>query len=153
MKHLKATLISHLVVEFLERMVLVFLLCRTSRICLLYRAELYGALRAVEVAHQMNWNNLWLKTDSTLVVLTFKNPDLHVTRSLRNRWHNALIILRKMNFIVSHIFRESNQVADNVANHGLALNSIMFWQDLPLFIKDSFDKNKLGLATYKVSSS
>jgi hypothetical protein len=29
----------------------------------------------------------------------------------------------------------------------------MFWQDLPLFIKDSFDKNKLGLATYKVSSS
>jgi hypothetical protein len=49
---------------------------------------------------------------------------------------------------VSHIFREGNQVVDSLANHGLALNSIMYWQELPLFIKDSFDNNKLGLTNY-----
>jgi hypothetical protein len=25
------------------------------------------------MAHQINWNNLWLETDSTLVILAFKN--------------------------------------------------------------------------------
>jgi hypothetical protein len=36
-----------------------------------FLAELHGALRAIEVAHQMNWRNLWLETDSALVVLAF----------------------------------------------------------------------------------
>jgi hypothetical protein len=43
-----------------------------------YLAELQGALRAIEVAHQMNWKNLWIETDSVLVVLAFKNLNLHV---------------------------------------------------------------------------
>jgi ribonuclease HI len=116
-----------------------------------YLAELQGALRAIEVAHQMNWKNLWIETDSVLVVLAFKNPNLHVAWSLRNRWNNALVLLRQMNLIVSHIFREGNQVADCLANYGLSLSSIKFWQVMPLFIKDTFDKNKLGLANYRTS--
>jgi hypothetical protein len=56
-----------------------------------------------------------------------------------------------MNLIVSHIFREGNQVADCLANYGLSLSSIKFWQVMPLFIKDTFDKNKLGLANYRTS--
>jgi ribonuclease HI len=117
-----------------------------------YQAELQGALRAIEVAHQMNWNNLWLETDSSLAVLAFKNPDFLVTWSLRNRWHNALIILRQMNFVVSHICREGNQVADSLANYGSTLNSVLFWHNLPLFVKDSFERNKLGFANYRVTS-
>jgi ribonuclease HI len=116
-----------------------------------YLAELQGALRAIEVAHQMNWKNLWIETDSVLVVLAFKNPNLHVAWSLRNRWHNAHVLLRQMNFIVSHIFREGNQVADCLANYGLSLSSIMFWHEMPLFIKNTFEKNKLGLANYRTS--
>jgi ribonuclease HI len=118
-----------------------------------YHAELQGALRAIEVAHQMNLNNLWLETDSSLVVLAFKNPDFLVTWSLRNRWQNVLTKLRQMNFIVSHICREGNQVADSLANYGLNLNSILFLHDLPLFVKNSFDRNKLGLANYRFSFS
>jgi ribonuclease HI len=117
-----------------------------------YHAELQGALRAIEVAHQMNWKNLWLETDSELVVLAFKNPDFHVAWALRNRWHNALVLLRQMNFVVSHIFREGNVVADCLANYGLSLNSVLFWHSPPLFIKDSFVKNKLGLVNYRVVS-
>jgi isoprenylcysteine carboxyl methyltransferase (ICMT) family protein YpbQ len=92
----------------------------------------------------MNWKNLWIETDSVLVVLAFKNMNLHVAWSLRNIWHNAIVLLRQMNFIVSHIFREENQVADCSANYGLSLSSIMFWHEMSLFIKDTFDKNKLG---------
>ncbi|KAK2364505.1 hypothetical protein QL285_089371 [Trifolium repens] len=116
-----------------------------------YLAELQGALRAIEVAHQMNWKNLWIEIDSVLVVLAFKNPDIHVAWSLRNRWHNAQVLLRQKKIIVSHIFREGNQVVDCLANHGLSLNSIMVCHEMPLFIKDSFEKNKLGLAHYKTS--
>jgi hypothetical protein len=56
-----------------------------------------------------------------------------------------------MNFIVSHIFREGNQVADCLANYGLSLSYIMFWHEMPLFIKNTFEKNKLGLANYRTS--
>jgi hypothetical protein len=55
-----------------------------------------------------------------------------------------------MDFIVSHICREGNQVADDLANHGSSLGSIMFWQNLPLFAKNSFDKNKFGFANFRV---
>jgi ribonuclease HI len=38
-----------------------------------YFAELCGAMRAIELAHQRNYINLWIETDSILVVLAFKN--------------------------------------------------------------------------------
>ncbi|GAU38423.1 hypothetical protein TSUD_396030 [Trifolium subterraneum] len=44
-----------------------------------YQAELCGVIRAIEIAHQMNWRNLWLETDSALVVLAVNNPSSHVT--------------------------------------------------------------------------
>jgi ribonuclease HI len=71
--------------------------------------------------------NLWLETDSELVVSAFKDPNRLVTWSLRNRWNNALGLIRHMNFVISHTFREGNAVADRLANHGLTLNSVMFW--------------------------
>ena len=84
------------------------------------------------------------------MVQAFSNPNFLVTWSLRNRWNNALFLLRHMNFVVSHIFREGNHVADGLANYGLNLSSIMYWHSIPLFIKDSFDKNKLGFANYRI---
>jgi hypothetical protein len=60
---------------------------------------------------------------------------------------------RHMNFMVSHIFREGNQVADLLANHGLAISSIIFWNYLPLFAKNCFDKNKLGSPSFRVCTS
>jgi ribonuclease HI len=50
-----------------------------------FQAGLCGTLRAIEVAHIMNWNNIWLETNSALVVLAFKNINSNVTWNLRNR--------------------------------------------------------------------
>jgi hypothetical protein len=57
-----------------------------------------------------------------------------------------------MNFVVSHIFREGNVAADSLANHGLVLNSVLFWHDPPDFIKEDLFKNKLGFANFRFVS-
>ncbi|MCH89899.1 ribonuclease H protein, partial [Trifolium medium] len=70
-----------------------------------FQAKLCAAMRAIEVAYSMNWNNLWLESDSELVVQAFKNTNFMVAWNLRNRWHNVKFLLSRMNCIVSHIYR------------------------------------------------
>jgi ribonuclease HI len=110
-----------------------------------YFAELCGAMRAIEIAFQNNWHNIWIKTDSTLVASAFQSPNRTVPWVLRNRWKNVLHMVDSMNCIVTHIFREGNQVADLIANHGLNLASIVYWQVASLFIRDCFDKKQVIL--------
>ncbi|XP_058776007.1 uncharacterized protein LOC131650311 [Vicia villosa] len=70
-----------------------------------YWAELSGAILAIEIARQKNWTNLWLETDSKLVVLAFSKPDI-VPWTLRNRWENVIHHTRSINFSITHIYRE-----------------------------------------------
>jgi ribonuclease HI len=115
-------------------------------------AELCGAMRAVKFAFHNNWHNIWIESDSTLVVSSFKNPDRAVPWVLRNRWKNVLHMVNNMNCIVTHIYREGNQVADLFANHGLSLASIVHWHLPPLFIRGCFAKNKLGIPCLRICS-
>ncbi|KEH37145.1 hypothetical protein MtrunA17_Chr2g0294011 [Medicago truncatula] len=52
------------------------------------KTELCGAMRAIGVASQKQWNFLWLETDSMLVVQAFKSSIL-VPWQVRNRWNNV----------------------------------------------------------------
>jgi ribonuclease HI len=113
-----------------------------------YHAELCGLMRAVEIAKDMNWSNIWFESDSTLVVLATKKPD-KVPWEIRNRWNNAMTMIRSMNYIVTHIYREGNHVADSLANQALSLNSFTVWHDAPLFIGEHYAKNKLGWPSYR----
>jgi ribonuclease HI len=118
-----------------------------------YVAELSGAMRAIEIAFQKNWTHLWIESNSSSVVAAFKNSDTQVAYSLRNRWKNVLFMVSEMNCVITHIYREGNQVADLLANFGLSVPSLAFWTDIPLFIRDSFDKNKLGIPSFRFCSS
>jgi ribonuclease HI len=81
-------------------------------------AELCGAMTAIEIANSRNWQNLWLKSDSKLVVMTFNLVAL-VPWELGNRWMNCTKITRRMNFVVSHVlYRERNQCDDGLATIG-----------------------------------
>lgn len=73
---------------------------------------------SVEIASKKGWNNLWLETDSQLVVLAFKDS-LLVPWKLQNHWKNCISLVRNMNFNVTHIFREGNVCADRIAAYGL----------------------------------
>ncbi|CAJ2666577.1 unnamed protein product [Trifolium pratense] len=94
-----------------------------------YFSEICGAMSAIEIAYSKNW----LETDSSLVVSAFKNPTKPVAWSLRNRWDNILFMITQMNYIVTHIYGEDNQVADLIANHGLSLAFSTSWLD-PLLL-------------------
>jgi ribonuclease HI len=118
-----------------------------------YIAEMSGAIRAIEIAFHNQWTNLWIESDSSSVVAAFHNPNKPVAWCLSNRWKNALYMTTQMNFMVSHIYREGNQVADLLANHGLSILSIVYWNNLPLFVRDCFDFNKHGSTSFRLCTS
>ncbi|PNX84973.1 ribonuclease H [Trifolium pratense] len=66
-------------------------------------AKLCGAMSAIEIAHRFHWNQLWIETDSSLVVKAFKNDAL-IPWKLRNRWSNCNCLLRNMNMLLYHMF-------------------------------------------------
>jgi ribonuclease HI len=110
-------------------------------------------MRAIELAHQYKLKNIWLESDSLLVVSAFSNRFVQVSSNLRNRWKNTLILLNDMNCIVTHIHREGNTVADLLASHGLHLTSISHWSVAPDFLKDSLAKNHLGVPNFRFCST
>jgi ribonuclease HI len=113
-------------------------------------AEISGAMRAIEIAFQHQWHSLWLETDSSLVVAAFNNPHNLVAWNLRNRWKNTLLMVRQMNFMVTHIYREGNQVADLLANSGLTSTVLTTWDEAPLLLRDSLESNKLGMPNFRI---
>jgi len=108
-------------------------------------------MRAIEIAKEKQWLNIWVETDSSLMVHAF-NSNILVPWHIRNRWNNGLVIIRSMNCVVTHIFRESNQVADSLANYGLISNFFEFWEEVPGFASESFARNKIGLPNFRFSS-
>jgi ribonuclease HI len=84
-----------------------------------FHAELLGVMNAIEIAHEKGWWNLWLETDSLMVTLAYKSSFM-VPWMLRNRWNNCMVMLKDMNFILSHIYREGNALADKLASLGFS---------------------------------
>jgi len=105
-------------------------------------------MRAIELASQFHWNNLWLECDSALVINAIKNLSIVLWR-FRNRWENCLHITRSMNFIATHVFREGNTCADVLANFGLRVAHLRVWLNIPDCIRETIEKNKLGLPFYR----
>jgi len=116
-----------------------------------YHAEICCAIREIEVAFHNNWRDIWLETDSSLVVLAFHKPN-HVPSHLRNRWNNMRVMLRDMHCIVTHIYREGNHVVDFLANHGLSLQNYRVWNVAPDFIESYYVKDLLGMPSFRYIS-
>jgi len=57
-----------------------------------YYVDLCGAMQSIEFANSNNWRNLWLESDSMLVVKAFKDVR-KVPWMIRNRWTNSLAIV------------------------------------------------------------
>jgi hypothetical protein len=109
-------------------------------------------MRAIELANYRNWKNLWLESDSSLVVLAFKSIDL-VPWELSSRLKNCLKITSGMNFVVSHVYREGNQCADGLANLGLSIDRFTIWNELPQEIRSFFVDNRLGKPSFRIIHS
>jgi mannosylglycoprotein endo-beta-mannosidase len=112
-------------------------------------AELNGAMRAIEIAIQHNWMKLWLETDSTTVVEALTNTNKQVPWFLRNRWLNMKARMLEMDCVITHIYREGNQPADILANHGLTIHNLSTWEEAPLFLHASLERNKFGFPCFR----
>jgi len=113
-------------------------------------AELIAAMNAIEVAALMGFSNVWLESDSQLVIRAFKSNTV-VPWGLRNRWENCIHITHRMRFCASHIYREGNTCADSLANFGLSLSSLhLFWFDtIPNFVSREYNRNRLGMPNFR----
>jgi len=73
-----------------------------------------------------------------MVVQAFRNDDL-VPWQLKNEWLNCTALVRHMNFVVGHIFREDNACADMLASIASSFVggslSLIFWQLLIVLTK------------------
>lgn len=108
-------------------------------------------MRVIEITYQRNWINFWLETESKLVVMAFSN-DAIVPWNLSNRWFNCKKLISRMNFVVSHVYREGNQCADSLANIGLFLHGLFLWGKIPPFISSQVGKEKLGMPSFRFVS-
>lgn len=87
--------------------------CSTSLV-----AELSATMNAIEIANNRGWFNLWIDTDSILVLKAFNRQDFVPSR-LQSRWKNRMVIAKRLSRQVTHIYREGNHCADKLANHGI----------------------------------
>ena len=87
--------------------------------------------------------------DSTLVLYYLRDSNL-VPWRLRVAWSNCLHHISHMHFRSSHIFREGNQVADALANIGLSLTDMSWWDGPPPSIVDLCWRDALGLLNFRI---
>ncbi|KAK0608113.1 hypothetical protein LWI29_025664 [Acer saccharum] len=86
-----------------------------------FEAELIAASMAINFAWQNGWHRLWLESDSSYVVQLLSSRSKQVPWRIRQVWQRCIYQISKMEFQVSHIFREGNQVADALSKHALGL--------------------------------
>jgi len=102
-----------------------------------FHAELSAVMRAIELANQRGWRNLWLETDSYLVVLAFKKVSL------------IPCALKQMNYVISHTYREGNKCTDKLASFGLDIQGLTIWLEMPSFIGSMFGQDRIGMPNFR----
>ncbi|KAJ4713976.1 Ribonuclease H protein [Melia azedarach] len=94
-------------------------------------SKIMAVILAIEIAYNNGWLNLWLESDSLLVVQLLLSDSLLPPWTLHNRWLNCKNLISKMNFRWTHAFREVNSVADALANLDLFCDSLHWWSTYP----------------------
>ncbi|KAL0394172.1 UNVERIFIED_CONTAM: Calcineurin-binding protein 1 [Sesamum latifolium] len=83
--------------------------------CLNTLAELKAIYRGLQLSIERNITKIWIKTDAQVIIKLIANPSLGAWY-LQNTLMKIRTLLQQIEFKVSHIFREGNQIADLFAN-------------------------------------
>ena len=111
-----------------------------------------GFIIAVEKANEFNWNNIWLESDSMYIVNLFNHGIGKIPWSLHNRWLRAVYYAKRLNMVVSHIFREGNSVADRLASQASSLQLKNWWMTVPESLAKVAYRDHLDLPYYRFSN-
>ncbi|KAK0575059.1 hypothetical protein LWI29_033415 [Acer saccharum] len=102
-------------------------------VCFAFEAELAAAVHAIDYAWTFGWHRLWLESDSTFVVNILRSRSRIVPWRWRPAWDRCLRLISQMDFAVTHIYREGNQVADSLASRSPSIVSPTWWWTAPSF--------------------
>ena len=92
-----------------------------------------AAVHAIDYAWTFGWRRLWLESDSTFVVDILRSRSRKVPWRWRPAWDRCLSLISQMDFVVTHIYREGNQVADSLAFRSPNIVSPTWWWSAPNF--------------------
>ena len=88
---------------------------------------------AINFDWKYGWHRIWLESDSSYVVQLFSSRSEMVPWRVRQAWQRCIFQISQMDFQVSHIFREGNQVANTLSKHALELQADSWWFYAPSF--------------------
>ncbi|KAJ0087757.1 hypothetical protein Patl1_33010 [Pistacia atlantica] len=114
-----------------------------------YYAELMAVFLAIHIAHSNGWRKLWLESDCLIVVRAIQSRKLDPPTQLRKLWNDCLRKIDSMNIYCSHIYREGNRVADELANLGLKYHRLQWWENPPMEIQELLLHDFWGLPNYR----
>ncbi|KAL0427066.1 UNVERIFIED_CONTAM: putative ribonuclease H protein [Sesamum latifolium] len=77
--------------------------------------ELKAIYRGLQLSIERNITKIWIETDAQVIIKLIANPSLGAWY-LQNTLMTIRTLLQQIEFKVSHIFREGNQIADLFAN-------------------------------------
>ena len=116
-----------------------------------FEAELLAASMAINFAWQNGWHRLWLESDSSYVVQLLSSRFEQVPWRIRQVWQRCIYQISKMEFQVSHIFREGNQVADALSKHALGLEVDSWWSNTLSFCSLLVGNDCMGRESFRFS--
>jgi ribonuclease HI len=114
-------------------------------------SEFSACLKAIEKAQELHVQQLWLETDSLLVVKAF-TLGVGIPWRLKTRWANCLRLGAHMNCKITHTLREGNLVADSLAKNGKQLPMFYFqwWEAPPNFVISFLHRDSIGLSFSRI---
>ncbi|KAK3225743.1 hypothetical protein Dsin_005605 [Dipteronia sinensis] len=116
-----------------------------------FEAELLAASMAINFAWQNGWHRIWLESDSSYVVQLLSSRSKQVPWRIRQAWQRCIYQISMMEFQVSHIFREGNQVADALFKHALGLEVDSWWATSPSFCSFLVGNDCMGRESFRFS--
>jgi len=83
-----------------------------------------------EKAYNQGWNNLWVESDSQVVVMNLNIKGV-VSWTISKGRNNCHVVISQMNFICIHKYKEGNYVADSLASHAHNILHFQWWDEEP----------------------
>ncbi|KAL2242478.1 UNVERIFIED_CONTAM: putative ribonuclease H protein [Sesamum indicum] len=78
-------------------------------------AEVYGLFKALQICQTENFNRIWIEVDAVNIIRLIKEPSKgHWT--LQHMLSRINLFLKRVEFRITHIYREGNMAADHLAN-------------------------------------
>ena len=116
-----------------------------------FEAELLAASLDINFAWKYGWHRIWLESVSSYVVQLLSSRSELVPWRVRQAWQRCIFQISHMDFQVSHIFREGNQVADTLSKHALELQTDSWWFSAPPFCSSLVGNDCMGRESFRFS--